>query len=94
MHRLLRHLLLILLAGPLLQGCSAVRLGYGNAESLARWWFDQYLDMSPEQDAMARERLARLHAWHRKTQLPDYVSVLRQGQQFIAGQPTAGDAQR
>ncbi|KAF0165075.1 MAG: hypothetical protein FD157_1756 [Rhodocyclaceae bacterium] len=76
----------------LLQGCSAVRLGYGNADSLARWWIDQYVDMSPEQDALARERLSRLLAWHRKTQLPDYVSILRQGQKFVAGQPTAGDA--
>lgn len=92
MRRLLRHLAFVLVAGLLVQGCSAVRLGYGNADSLARWWIDQYLDMSPEQDALTRERLARLLAWHRKTQLPDYVSVLRQGQQFVAGQPTTADA--
>ena len=92
MHRFIRHLLLLLIAGPLLQGCSAVRLGYGNADSLARWWLDQYLDMSPEQDALARERLARLLAWHRKTQLPDYLAVLRQGEKFVTGQPTVADA--
>ena len=91
MRRLLRHLTLVLVAGLLLQGCSAVRLGYGNADSLARWWIDQYVDLSPEQDALVRERLTRMLAWHRKTQLPDYVSVLRQGQQFVAGQPTAAD---
>ncbi len=92
MRRLLRHLAFVLVAGLLLQGCSAVRLGYGNADSLARWWMDQYLDLSPEQDALVRERLTRLLAWHRKTQLPDYVAVLRQGQHFVAGQPTAADA--
>ncbi len=92
MHRLLNQLILALVAALLLQGCSAVRLGYGNADSLARWWIDKYVDMSPEQDALARERLARFHAWHRKTQLPDYVAVLRQGQKFVTGQPTAGDA--
>jgi len=92
MHRLLRQLLFVLVATLLLQGCSAVRLGYGNADSLARWWIDQYVDMSPEQDALVRERLARYLAWHRKSQLPDYVSVLRQGQKFVVGQPTAGDA--
>lgn len=92
MRRLLRHLTLVLFAGLLLQGCSAVRVGYANADSLARWWLDQYLDLSPEQDALARERLTRLLAWHRKTQLPDYVSVLRQGQKLVAGQPTAADA--
>jgi hypothetical protein len=92
MHRFVRHLILALLAGLILQGCSAVRLGYGNADSLARWWIDQYLDLSPEQDALSRERLARLFAWHRKTQLPDYVALLRQGKAFAAGQPTASDA--
>lgn len=92
MHRYYRHLILALLAGLLLQGCSAVRLGYGNADSITRWWLDQYLDLSPEQDALSRERLARLVAWHRKTQLPDYVALLRQGKAFAAGQPTTNDA--
>jgi len=92
MHRFVRHLILALVAGLLLQSCSAVRLGYGNADSLARWWIDQYLDLSPEQDALSRERLAKLFVWHRKTQLPDYVALLRQGKAFAAGQPTAGEA--
>lgn len=90
--RFICHLVLLVLAGLLLQGCSAVRLSYDNADSLARWWLEPYLDMSPEQDSLARERLARFHAWHRKTQLPDYVSLLRQGQKFVTGQPTAADA--
>ena len=92
MRRFVRHLLLALVAGLLLQGCSAVRLGYGNADSIARWWIDQYLDLSPEQDALSRERLALLFAWHRKTQLPDYVTLLSQGKAFAAGRPTANDA--
>ena len=86
------RLLLLILAALLLGSCSAVRLGYGNADSLTRWWIDQYLDLSPEQDALTRERLARTFAWHRKTQLPDYVALLRQGKAFAAGQPTAIDA--
>jgi hypothetical protein len=92
MHHLLRLLFLALVASLALQGCSAVRLGYGNADSLARWWIDQYLDLSPEQEALTRERLAKLLAWHRKTQLPDYVALLRQGKALAAGQPTANDA--
>lgn len=85
--RFLRRLTILLAGTLLLHGCSAVRLGYGNADSLARWWIDQYTDMSAEQDALARERLSRFVAWHRKTQLPDYVSVLRQGQILVSGQP-------
>jgi len=92
MRRFISQLLPILIAGLLLQGCSGVRLGYGNADSLVRWWIDPYLDMSPEQDALARERLARFHAWHRKTQLTDYVSFLGQGRKFVSGRPTTADA--
>lgn len=91
MRRLIRFLLLVFAAGLLVQGCSAVRLGYGNADSLVRWWMDTYVDLSPEQDALARERLASLHVWHRKIQLPEYVSFLRRTQKLIFGQPTASD---
>lgn len=86
-----RCLTIVLAAILLLAGCSAVRLGYGNADSLGRWWIDFYVDLSPEQDALTRERLARLLVWHRKTQLPDYIAVLRQGKQFVAGQPAPAD---
>jgi hypothetical protein len=92
MYRSLSRLLLIPFLCVLLQGCSAIRLGYGSADSLARWWIDQYVDLSPEQDVLVRERLLRFHAWHRKIQLPDYVEVLRQGRAFATGQPTAKDA--
>lgn len=86
------RLFLFFIVAALLHGCSAVRLGYGNADSLARWWIDQYIDMSPAQEVLVRERLVRLHAWHRKTQLADYVALARQGQQFVAGQPSVADA--
>lgn len=92
MYRSLPRLLLVTILCVLLQGCSAIRLGYGNADSLARWWIDQYVDLSPEQDVLVRERLLRFHAWHRKTQLPDYAELLRQGRAFATGQPTAKDA--
>ena len=91
MYRFARQLLLIPIFGVLLAGCSAIRLGYDNAGSLARWWIDQYVDMSPEQDALTRERLIRFHAWHRKTQLPEYAALLHQGRIFATGQPTVTD---
>lgn len=89
--RPLLRLRLLILAVLLLAGCSAVRLGYTNADSLARWWIDQYLDLAPEQDVLVRERLARYFAWHRKTQLPDYVNLLRQGQKLAVAQSTVAD---
>ncbi|MDZ4254651.1 MAG: DUF6279 family lipoprotein [Sulfuritalea sp.] len=86
-----RLALLVTICLLLLQACSAVRLGYGNADSLVRWWIDPYVDLSPDQDLLLRERLAGFLAWHRKTQLPDYVPVLRHGQQLVDGRPTVSD---
>ncbi|MDP1613467.1 MAG: DUF6279 family lipoprotein [Sulfuritalea sp.] len=88
---MIRRLTLLLVA-LLLTGCSAVRLGYGNADSLTRWWMDQYLDLSPEQELLTRERLGRFLDWHRKTQLPDYAKLLRESKKLIGGQPSAADA--
>lgn len=90
MRRSLLPLLLVSIA-LLLPACSAIRLGYGNADSLARWWIDQYLDLSPEQDALARERLTRLMVWHRKSQLPDYALVLGQARTMAVGKSTTAD---
>jgi hypothetical protein len=81
------HLLLFFAAILLLQACSAIRLGYGNADSLARWWMDQYLDFTPEQDGLVRERLSLLHAWHRRSQLPDYVALLREARGLVDAKP-------
>jgi hypothetical protein len=81
------HLLLFFAAILLLQACSAIRLGYGNADSLARWWMDQYLDFTPEQDGLVRERLSLLHAWHRRSQLPDYAALLREARDLVDAKP-------
>lgn len=90
MHYCIR-LLSIVLAAWLLHGCSAVRLSYNNADGLVRWWLDQYVELSPAQDELVGERLARIHAWHRKSQLPDYVDLTRRARKLVAGQPRAAD---
>ncbi len=92
MHNSLGRLLLLLAAAILLNACSAMRLGYGNADSLARWWMDQYLEFTPEQDALVRERLTRLHLWHRQSQLPDYAVLLREARDLVDSQPTAANS--
>ncbi len=62
----------------LLAACSATRLAYNNAPQLAWWWLDGYVDFSSEHTPRAKEALAQLLAWHRKTQLSDYAA-------FVAG---------
>lgn len=78
----------LLLAG-LLAGCSAVRLSYNNADTLAYWWLDGYADFDDAQSRQVREQLATLHAWHRANELPAYAALLSEAQQLAAGPMSA-----
>jgi plasmid stability protein len=67
-----------------LSGCAMVRIGYGSADELAYRWLDSWFDFNDTQAAKAREGLESLHAWHRKTQLPDYAQFLaKTGQDML-----------
>ena len=70
---------LVLLAG-VLAGCSAVRFGYNQAPELVYWWLDGYADFDDTQSRRVRERIGQWFAWHRRTQLPDYASLLARAQ--------------
>jgi len=54
----------------LMQGCSAVRLGYNNAPQLAYWWLDGYFDFDRAQSGKVRADLQTLLNWHRKEEVP------------------------
>lgn len=69
--------LLAALSGLLLiAGCSAIRLGYGQADVIAAWTADEYFDLDARQKQEFLTRFERLHEWHRYEQLPEYVSFL------------------
>jgi hypothetical protein len=63
-----------------LQGCSAVRIGYNQAPTLAWWWVDSYMDFNTEQAPRVKDALNQWFAWHRKTQLPEYARLLATAQ--------------
>lgn len=63
-----------------LSGCSAVRIGYNQAPTLAWWWLDSYVDFNAEQAPHVKEALNQWFAWHRTTQLPDYANLLAAAQ--------------
>lgn len=67
----------------LLASCSIVRLGYNHGETIAYWWLDGYVDFNAQQTVWFKQRLANWFAWHRKTQLKDYVSLLKQEQKRL-----------
>lgn len=80
-------LVLVLLLGA----CSAIRIGYNNADSLIVYSLDDYLDLSSEQSSLARQRVSALMAWHRSTQLRDYALTIDAARAKLAGPVTASE---
>lgn len=66
----------ILAVSVLVAGCSAIRLGYGQAPPIAFRWLDKYVDFNDAQELAVKAGLRDWFAWHRKTQLPDYAALL------------------
>lgn len=81
------RLALVLMALSLLGSCSTARLGYSNADTLAYWWLDGYVDFRASQKAKVKQDIAQLLNWHRSTQLPQYVQTLTQLQSSLASNP-------
>lgn len=67
-----------LVIAALLVGCSAVRLGYNNAPTLAYWWLDSYFDFDGEQSLRIRADLQAVQDWHRKEELPLLIQTLKE----------------
>ena len=78
----------------LLNGCTAVRLGYNNGAQLTWWWLDGYVDFSSEQTPQVKAAIDRWFDWHRSTQLPEYAAVLASVQAPLLAPTTAAAACR
>lgn len=75
--RLLR-LSVLLIAGCLLTtACTLASLGYEFAPTWAAWEVDKFLDLDHSQKEIVHKRLDELRQWHRREQLPRYVTVIR-----------------
>ena len=69
-------------------GCSLIKLGYGQASGLTYRWLDRYVDFDNEQSLRVRQALDDALAWHRRTQLPDYVQLLARAEAEVAADST------
>jgi hypothetical protein len=56
-----------------LAGCSAIQVGYNNADTLIHWRAGRYFDFEGDTKAEFERRVQRFLAWHRKTELPRYA---------------------
>ncbi|MGE0358878.1 MAG: DUF6279 family lipoprotein [Burkholderiales bacterium] len=91
----LAHALLAAALVALLGACSSVtRIAYNNAGVALAWTVDDWFDLRDEQRDWLRERFAKLHAWHRASELPDYERLLQEMAALAATRTTAEDARR
>ncbi len=89
--RALAAALLALLAA----GCSPLtRVAYNNAAFAGTWVVDDWFDLHDGQREWVKERLARLLAWHRAAELPEYERLLQDTAARSATRLTAEDARR
>ncbi|AEG91833.1 DUF6279 family lipoprotein [Ramlibacter tataouinensis] len=75
-----------------LAACSAVKLSYNNLDEVAYWWLDGYLDFDTAQASRVRGDIARLHLWHRETELPRVEELLQGLERLAPGEVTAAQA--
>lgn len=66
-----------------LGGCSTIKLVYNQADHIIVWMADDYFDLASEQKEQLHRHVERFHAWHRATQLSDYISVLQAAQRRL-----------
>ena len=59
------------------------RLGYNNGETVSYFWLNSYIGFDADQKPWVKKELASLFAWHRRTQLPEYVPFLAQAQKRV-----------
>jgi hypothetical protein len=74
---------LAVVAAAMLAACSTASVAYRNARTLydnaptlILWSLDDYLDLADTQKSLARERLQKALAWHRRNALPGYADFL------------------
>jgi hypothetical protein len=74
----------------LLAACGALRLAYGNAQQLAWWWLDGYIDFQGDEVPRAKAAIDRFFDWHRTSQLGDYGAALAAAQAQVASPASPG----
>jgi len=77
--------LVLALALPLLQACSAIKLGYQQLPTLSYWWLDSAVSFNDAQAERTKEALANVYRWHRGQELATYSDLLQRTAELSQG---------
>jgi hypothetical protein len=75
------RVLILVILGALVCGCSTVRFAYDNADAYLRWQVHSYIVVEGQDADELDERIDEFHAWHRKNALPKYVTLAHEAAQ-------------
>jgi len=90
-HRALAQKLVIVGMTLVLLACGAARIGYNNGETVSYWWLNSYVDFEDDQKPWVKHHIDDLFAWHRKTQLQEYVRLISRMQRRDLATVTKAD---
>ncbi len=68
---------LVVLVALATAGCGAVmKVAYNNGGFAVRMMANDYLGLEGEQTALTRAQIDRFHQWHRRSEMPEYATLL------------------
>ena len=62
----------------LLNACSSLQIAYNQSDLLLKWWIDDYIDISQEQEQLFSKSFPTIVNKHRQEQLPKALVKIRQ----------------
>jgi hypothetical protein len=71
------YLALVVFFSFLLSSCSSIQLAYNQVDFLLKWWIDDYVDLTSEQEQMYDQSIPLLVKKHRQEELPKALQQLR-----------------
>ena len=71
-------ILLTLVLSFLVSSCSSIQIAYNQADFLLKWWLDDYIDFTDDQEKFYAQAIPTLLKKHRQEELPKALEKLRQ----------------
>jgi len=71
-------ILLTLALTFLISSCSSIQIAYNQADFLLKWWLDDYIDFTDDQEKFYAQAIPTLLKKHRQEELPKALQKLRQ----------------
>ncbi|PUE53965.1 DUF6279 family lipoprotein [Limnohabitans parvus] len=75
----------VILTLLLLQGCSAIKLGYQQLPTLSYLWLDSAVSFNDAQADRVKDSLTNVHHWHKSQELATYLDVLQRSSELSQG---------